>query len=157
MEIISLKEIPKNLKIVLLKELGFNVSEDGFVIDKKEDYVIDRYTEEKISIDNMAILSTNSGILILDCNELSMASYLEFYGDEKRINKVQSMKFTQAHELVEQTMKLRSMLKDFVHWIYRYASRELVHKMLALSDFVNEEDCEDAFLKLIEEDQKRGV
>lgn len=93
-------------KIFLLKELGFNEM-DSFVIDKKGNFVLDRYTEEKISIDNMAIFPTDDGILALDNNELSIASYLEFYGDEEETNKVEAMKFTQAYKIVRQVMGLK--------------------------------------------------
>jgi hypothetical protein len=77
-EIISLKGIPVNSKILLLKELGFG-SDGTYVLDKNGEQVLDKYIGEPIKIDNMAILPGST--LILDDNPLSISSYLEEYGD----------------------------------------------------------------------------
>jgi hypothetical protein len=77
-KLVSLKEIPKELKLALLKELGF--SSDGiFVLDAKGEKHLDKYTHEPIRIDNMAILPGST--IILDNNPLSISSFLEEYGD----------------------------------------------------------------------------
>lgn len=63
---------------MLLKELGYN-SDGGFVIDKKGEKVLDRYTMEPVLITNLAILLGST--IILDNNPLSISSFLEEFGD----------------------------------------------------------------------------
>jgi len=70
--------MPDNLKIILLKELGYN-SDGIFVLDKNGDKCLDRYTDEPIKISNMAILPGST--IILDNNPLSISSFLEEFGD----------------------------------------------------------------------------
>jgi len=77
-EIISLKDMPLSCKILLLQELGFS-SDGTFVLDKNGERVLDKYTDEPVRIDNMAILPGST--LILDNNPLSISSFLEEYGD----------------------------------------------------------------------------
>jgi hypothetical protein len=77
-KLISLKDVPKDLKIALLKELGFN-SDGTFVLNEKGEKCLDKYTHEPIKIDNMAILPGST--VILDNNPLSISSFLEEYGD----------------------------------------------------------------------------
>jgi hypothetical protein len=77
-ELVSLRDVPKDLKITLLKELGFN-SDGIFVLDEKGEKCLDKYTHEPIKIDNMAILPGST--IILDNNPLSISSFLEEYGD----------------------------------------------------------------------------
>lgn len=74
----SLKDMPLNCKILLLQELGFG-SDGTYVLDKKGERVLDKYTDEPVKIDNMAILPGST--LILDDNPLSISSFLEEYGD----------------------------------------------------------------------------
>jgi hypothetical protein len=78
-ELISLKDVPKELKIMLLKELGFD-SDGVFVLEKNGEKYLDKYIHEPVMIDNMAILPFGS-ITILDSNPLSISSFLEEYGD----------------------------------------------------------------------------
>ena len=78
MELISLKNISKESKISLLKELGYN-SDGEFVLNSQGERVLDRYIEIEVKIDNMVILPGST--IILDDNELSISSYLEEFGD----------------------------------------------------------------------------
>jgi len=78
-ELISLRDVSKELKIMLLKELGFD-SDGTFVLRDSGEKVLDKYINEPIMIDNMAILPFGS-ITILDNNPLSISSFLEEYGD----------------------------------------------------------------------------
>ena len=78
MELISLKNVSLNSKIMLLKGLGYN-SNGEFVLDLEGKKVIDRYLDIPIKIDNMVILPGSA--ILLDDNELSIASYLEEFGD----------------------------------------------------------------------------
>jgi len=78
MELISLKNVSLNSKIMLLKGLGYN-SDGEFVLDLGGKKVIDRYAEIPVKINNMIILPGST--LILDDNELSVASYIEEFGD----------------------------------------------------------------------------
>ena len=78
MELLSLKRFSKDAKSQLLNELGF--STDGtFVLDDKGNKVIDKYINENVRIDNMLILPGST--IILDDNPVSIASYLEDYGE----------------------------------------------------------------------------
>lgn len=77
-EIISIKDMPKQLKITLLNKLGYN-SDGTFVLNEKKKKCLDRYTNEPIRIDNMAIFPGST--IILDNNQLSISSFLEEFED----------------------------------------------------------------------------
>lgn len=78
MQLISLKNIPIETKILLLRELGYGT--DGeFVLDKNGKKVLDKYLDIPVRIENMVILPGSE--VILDDNELSISSYIEEYGD----------------------------------------------------------------------------
>ncbi|MCA9497290.1 MAG: hypothetical protein KC589_10195 [Nanoarchaeota archaeon] len=76
-KLISLDDMPKEAKIMLLKELGYD--SDGIYVLKDGVRFVDRYTEDEVKIENMLILPGST--IILDNNELSIASYLEEFGD----------------------------------------------------------------------------
>ncbi len=78
MELISLKNISPESKILLLKELGYN-SDGEFVLDLEGNRVLDRYLEIPVKIENMVILPGSE--IILDDNELSISRYFEEFGD----------------------------------------------------------------------------
>jgi len=77
-ELISIKGMPKQFKIMLLRELGHD-SDGTFVLNEKGKKCLDRYTNEPIRIDNMAIFPGST--IILDNNSLSISSFLEEFGD----------------------------------------------------------------------------
>jgi len=77
-ELISIKNMPKDLKILLLKKLGYR-SDGIFVLNEKGEKCLDRYIKEPIRIDNMAIFPGST--IILDNNPLSISSFLEEFGD----------------------------------------------------------------------------
>lgn len=77
-KLISLKEIPKDLKIALLKELDFD-SDGMFVLEKNGEKHMERYMKSPIRLDNMLIFPGST--IILDDNPVSVASYLEEFGD----------------------------------------------------------------------------
>ena len=76
-EFVSIKEMPKNLKILLLKELGYE--SDGNLVLKNGKKYLDRYINEPIKIDNMVIFPGST--IILDNNSLSISSFLEEFGN----------------------------------------------------------------------------
>lgn len=78
MELISLKGVSHESKILLLKELGYG-SDDEFVLDSKGNKINDRYLEIPVRVENMVILPGSE--IILDDNELSISKYLEEFGD----------------------------------------------------------------------------
>ena len=78
MELVSLKQVSLNSKILLLKELGYT-SDGDFVLDLKGERLIDKYADIPIRVNNMVIFPGST--IILDNNEFSIASYLEEFGD----------------------------------------------------------------------------
>lgn len=78
MELITLKGISIESKIILLKELGFN-SDGKYVLDSDGKRLLDKYIEIPIEVENMVIFP--GSVVILDNNELSISKYLEEYGN----------------------------------------------------------------------------
>lgn len=76
-ELISIKNMPRQIKIELLKELGYG-SDGEYVLENGRRYN-DKYINEPVKLENMLILPGTT--TILDNNPLSIASYLEEYGD----------------------------------------------------------------------------
>ncbi len=79
MQIISLKQISKESKILLLKELGYT-SNGKFIFDSNGKKVIDRYLEIPVEIDNMVIIPGSE--IILDDNEISISKFIEDFGED---------------------------------------------------------------------------
>ena len=74
MEFVSLKEMPKEAKIAILRELGYGC--DGkYVTDSTGSRVRDIYVDIDVELSNMLILPGST--IILDNNPLSIAAYLE--------------------------------------------------------------------------------
>ena len=78
MELISLKKISLNSKVLLLKELGYN-SDGEFVLNLEGNKIADRYLDIPVRVNNMIILPGST--IILDDNEVSVSSYIEEFGD----------------------------------------------------------------------------
>ncbi len=79
MELISLKEAPKEFKLELLKALELGVDEKGIYVTKNGEPVIDHYIDKPVRFDNMAIFPGST--IVLDDNPLSLASYIEEHGE----------------------------------------------------------------------------
>lgn len=79
MELISVKEAPKEFKVALLKALSYDVDKDGFVIDSNGKRVIDEYVDRPVRLENMAIFPGST--IVMDDNPLSIASYIEEHGE----------------------------------------------------------------------------
>ncbi len=73
-ELVSLKNVRTEDKLILLRELGYD-SDGTFVTDKEGEKVHDRYIDEPVRVNNMLILPGST--VILDDNPLSVVSYLE--------------------------------------------------------------------------------
>jgi len=78
MELISLKEIPTDAKVALLKELGYGAAR-GYVLDGEGKQLRDRYIDVPVTIENMLILPGSA--IVIDNNPLSIANYLEEFGE----------------------------------------------------------------------------
>ncbi|MCH8914745.1 MAG: hypothetical protein IIA82_02695, partial [Thaumarchaeota archaeon] len=64
----SIKDLPRDVKIALLKELGYG-SDNVFVLDPStNEKVIDKYIDEPVRIDNMFLYPGST--IILDNNPL---------------------------------------------------------------------------------------
>lgn len=77
-ELVSIKDISRELKIELLKKLGYD-SDGVFVLETNGNRHLDRYTKDEIRIDNMVIFPGSA--IVLDNNPLSISSFLEEFGD----------------------------------------------------------------------------
>src|SRR2546426_10208565 len=75
LELISLKEAPREFKLGLLKALELDVDEKGIYVTKNGDWVRDPYIDKPVRFDNMAIFPGST--IVLDDNPLSIASYIE--------------------------------------------------------------------------------
>lgn len=80
LQLVSLKDMPTESKLFLLKELGLGVDENSFVT-KDGVQVLDKYIDQPIRIDNLAIFPGRSPVVLLDDNPLSIASYFDEYGE----------------------------------------------------------------------------
>lgn len=78
MEMLSLKNESKAVKVAILKQMGYT-SDGTFIMDSKGILVIDPYIDEAVRIDNMVILHGSE--VILDSNPLSLAGYFEDHGE----------------------------------------------------------------------------
>ncbi|MFA5246827.1 MAG: hypothetical protein WC408_02970 [Candidatus Micrarchaeia archaeon] len=74
MELVSLKGAPKEAKVAILRELGYD-SDGTFVTDSTGVRVKDRYIDIEIELANMLVVPGST--IILDNNPLSVAAYLE--------------------------------------------------------------------------------
>jgi hypothetical protein len=70
--------MPANLKDTLLKELGLDADEHGYVT-RDGRVVRDKYTNQPVAVENMMILPGST--VVLDDNPLSIALYIQEYGD----------------------------------------------------------------------------
>ncbi len=77
-QLISIKDMSRDMKIALLKELG-HFSDGVFVLDKEGNKHVDKYIKEPVKVENMFIYP--GSVIILDNNPLSISSFLEEYGD----------------------------------------------------------------------------
>jgi len=80
-DIISLANVSKRSQIALLRKLGYN-SDGVYVTLKDGERLLDKYTLEPVRIDNMMILPTPQGPIILSNEIFSLMSYLEEYKTE---------------------------------------------------------------------------
>ncbi len=77
MELISIKDVSKDTKIRILKELGYN-SDGKFVLKSDGTKVKDPYIDIEVELSNMLIFPGST--IILDINPLSVALYMDEYG-----------------------------------------------------------------------------
>lgn len=78
--LISLSEAPREFKVSLLTELGYKVHGDK-VLSKEGKPYLDPYSGVEVSIKKMVILPGHSPPVVLDDSPLSLAYYIEEYGD----------------------------------------------------------------------------
>ncbi len=78
MQLVSLRYMPANFKGVLLKELGLGIDEAGYVT-RDGRVVKDKYIDQPVKVDNMMVLPGST--IVLDDNPLSVALYIQEYGD----------------------------------------------------------------------------
>ena len=77
-ELIQLKNIDYDSKVMLLNELGFS-SDGTYVLDNSGKKVLDKYLDQPVLVENMLILPGST--IILDDTPLSIALYMAEYSD----------------------------------------------------------------------------
>ncbi len=75
LELVSIRDAPKEFRLKLLKELGYGVDEKGVFVTKNGATVTDPYIGKPVRFDNMAIFPGST--IIIDDNPVSIAMYLE--------------------------------------------------------------------------------
>jgi hypothetical protein len=78
MEAVSLKKLPKEAGISLLRELGYD-SDGTWVLTGDGSRHTDRYTGEAVRLSNMLILPGSA--VVIDSNPLSIACYFDEFGE----------------------------------------------------------------------------
>lgn len=78
MEVLQIKELPREDKILLLRELGYDADEDGHVTKDGQLYM-DPFVDAEVTVDNMCILPGSA--VVLNDNPISIDAYFEKYGD----------------------------------------------------------------------------
>lgn len=79
MQVVEWHEIPDEVRLALLEELGYQV-EDGIVLEDGEPKQ-DPYVDKELTLENLAILPGNWPPVLLDNNPVSLAWYMEDYGE----------------------------------------------------------------------------
>ncbi len=74
-ENISLLNLPREVKVELLRGLGYD--SDGVFVLKNGEKFLDIYSDEPVKINNMLILQGST--IIINDDPLSISSYLEDY------------------------------------------------------------------------------
>jgi hypothetical protein len=78
--VLSLRGAPKEFKIALLRELGYGV-EGNHILTADGGRYVDPFSGVEVSMENMVILPGRSPPVILDDSPLSLAWYMDQYGD----------------------------------------------------------------------------
>lgn len=78
-EVVSLRNLDKESKVLLLRELGEGYDSDGEFVLKNGHRVRDEFTGEDVTLDQMAILP--GSVKVISDNPLSIADYLEDYDE----------------------------------------------------------------------------
>jgi len=79
LEKFSLRSLSQDDKVLLLKELGLD-SDGIYVLNTSGEQIQDKYLGVPVKINKMLIFPGST--IVLDDNELSVAMYLQEYGDE---------------------------------------------------------------------------
>lgn len=77
MVVVSIKDMPYQMRVALLKELGYNADDDGYVVDSSGMRIKDKYINQEIKVNNMVVFP--GSILVLDDNPISISSYIDEY------------------------------------------------------------------------------
>lgn len=77
MKLVSIKDMPYDLRVLLLQELGYNADKNGFVINSDGKRIRDKYIDEEVKVTNMIVVPGST--LILDDNPISISSYIDEY------------------------------------------------------------------------------
>lgn len=75
LELVTIKNAPKEVRLRLLKALGYDVDKEGVYVTKDGKPAIDQYVKKPVRFGNMAILPGST--VVLDDNPVSIASYFE--------------------------------------------------------------------------------
>jgi regulator of RNase E activity RraA len=79
LELVTIKDAPKDFKIALLRALGYDVDKEATHVTQEGKVVMDKYVNMPVRVDNVAILPGST--IVIDDNPVSIASYFEEYGE----------------------------------------------------------------------------
>jgi len=77
MEVVSIKDMPYDTKILLLKELGYSVDDEQYVLKSDGKRLKDKYADIEILAAKAIIVPGST--LVLDDNPASLSAYMEEY------------------------------------------------------------------------------
>ena len=83
LENFSLSKLSADEKKLLLQEMGYD-TDGNYVLNDQEEQIFDKYISLPIRLDNMVVLPGST--IILDDNEVSIAMYLQEYGNDSEWN-----------------------------------------------------------------------
>ena len=80
MQTVSLSGLPKDFKIALLRELGYD-SDGTYVTKASGDRYEDPFSGRNVEVQKMMVLPGRSPPVIIEDSPLSLSAYLEEYGE----------------------------------------------------------------------------
>ena len=78
-EEVHFEKLTEDKKLILLKALGYDVNENGFILNDKKKYHICPYTNMRVLFKNASILP--GSVVIINTSSLTLSEYITDYVD----------------------------------------------------------------------------